>query len=689
MMRGAARPKGPVLLAVLLIVSSLAACGDKVVTISADDTISDDTAFENTGSPAGADTGTGGGGDKTGDGDTGGGDTGGGDWPVVDEQTDPELLLLEFDQAFGDDSVPCKGTDHCSIYISFAETRHLGVSYTLDGEPVPNAEVHWELVNDAGSLGHINTYSSPTDYEGVAQVEVTAEQNVIGQFGVHAWVDKDGVNDLWFDVLISPKGQVPLTVVGEYNGLRPVSTWYARLYSQDHDAQPDCGDLEDLYGHATANWQSPVANLKPDTQSIKKQEFPGLEEDGSQTFTILAYAKDPVTDAVLAWGCDSVHGVVTHGYATTVHIELVDRPPLYAGPYTTHTVFNLISALPPPIDGYVESLLDIFKSPVGGLLSLMCDLGNLFGESILTDVCGFVFDDPQNPDVDDLSGTGYIVVEILDAVIAGLAQGTIAGDVLTGGKDVADVLTGFEVDGTITFFNEPDAQGDWAQGEVEETWDGVTIKWSLGANCDPLLDTNCGKKHYSFAAIQADGPPISTELTAHVEEFWDLSIPLHSLNVHYGVLINFIIEKVLLPLLAGDGSDGLPVVDSYEEFFYTLLAGKECLDPQFGMTCCASFAENVISSGADLLDGIIEGACEALVELGSDFIRDQLGALDVDTGEVMQIGTLEPCPFIDADNDMVIDGFGSQSKPCSWDVQLDFFIGQTTIDAVFWGVKAD
>ena len=44
---------------------------------------------------------------------------------------------------------------------------------------------------------------------------------------------------------------------------------------------------------------------------------------------------------------------------------------------------------------------------------------------------------------------------------------------------------------------------------------------------------------------------------------------------------------------------------------------------------------------------------------------------------------------MDADNDMVVDGFGSQNDPCLWDVRLSFFGAETTIDAVYWGVKED
>jgi hypothetical protein len=591
---------------------------------------------------------------------------------------------LEFTQPKGDDGISCQGTDHCKIKLSFAEERTVSVRYLEDNKPVLGKNVRFEVRADPGGLGQLTSFSAPTNSDGVASVGVRSVQSVAGTFEVKASVSDAGVVPLIFTVEVSSKIQVPLTIIGEYNGSRPdVVTYKARLYRSTGTSKPTCADIEKLYG-STSDWESAAHDLFPLVQSIAKADFFDLQNDSPQQYTIIAFATKASTNLVLAWGCDDKNGTVTFGQGTTVKIELLDRPPKYAGTYKVTSVFDLISALPPPIDDIVAGLLDLFQSPVGGALNLLCSF--IDQDNFIGDICEFIFDDPTNPSIDELTGTGGIVVDILDALIKSLAKDSIFGDVLAVGGDISEMLQAFTVSGIITILQEPSPDGVWVKGQLKEEWSSVTVKWSLGQNCDPFTDQNCGKQEFGFGAIQG-GSPVSAELTGIVENFFDLTIDLHPLNVQYGSLLDYILQNVLLPLLAGDGSDGGPVINSYELLLQSLVGGKDCLKPGAPKTCCETFADSIIGGGASIGTSLIVSACDAFIVLGATTVSDQLNNLGLNTANAFQIGTMTPCKMTDPDQNLIIDGFGSPGKPCLWDVQLQVFGSKTSIESFFWASK--
>lgn len=604
-----------------------------------------------------------------------------------------KLRQLAFEDAFGDDQVPCTGTDSCSYIVSFTEKRKLKVVYTEDGVPAEGELVTFEVVTDDKGIAKLTAFNAYTDAEGKTYVEASASNSVIADFEVMAYVGHEGVPPLTFKVTVVPKGVVPLTVLATYGGSSPeVASFRAQLYKQDEAGLPNCADLETLY-EDSASLTSALTNLP---QSVKFKELPKLEEEGTQKYTVLAFAKDAQDKHVLAWGCDDQKGEVTWGLSTTVDVVMMDRPPRYAGTYEVETLFNLVSALPPPFDGYVEIVLDVFKSPVGGLLSLACDLGGEF--PVLKDMCELVFSDPTDPSVDTLSGTGALVVDILDAILQGFAKGTVFGDILVGGKDISEMLTAFHVTGTLVVTVEPDFEGagetlvgHWGEGDLEETWDGVTVKWSLGQNCDPLTDENCGKQSFNLTKIQ-DTPAFSASFTAHVEGFWDLTIDLHPLDFKYGVLLDFLLQNIALPLLAGEDPTAGPLINSYDKFIASLVGGSDCVaasGASYISGCCESFTQGVVSGGASTTADIIQAMCETLVEAGDSLLEDQLQGLSTGTGDTFMIGTLESCKLYDSDKDQVVDAMGKKGKPCSWDVQVSVFGAETTVDAIFWATRAD
>ncbi len=618
--------------------------------------------------------------------DTPGGDGGADAQPVEDAGPDttipPEAVKrLEFVMDVGDDDVSCQGedVDVCSVFLSFTGSRTLEVRYTADGEPIAGQVVFFAIEDDPNGIGKLSALSAYTNAEGIAAVDVQVVKQLLGGFTVKAAVSDSSVAPIGFDVTIAPKGQVPLTVIGKYAGQWPATQYTVRLYRQNDQGKPDCSDISSLYSDATANQQSPLTSL---SQTVKFTEFPGLETDTPQTYTVLAFSVNE-NNAVLAWGCDSVD--IEYGYSSSVTIDLLDRPPLYAGSYEVTSHFDFVSALPESIQPWVNTILDIFQSPTGGILKLMCDLGSSQNIGTLTDLCGYIFSDPTNPDIDNgLTTVGQMAVTIIDNLIQNYSKDSVWGDILNGGKSLADMIQDFEILATFTFKSEPDETGHWKATQTEENWHTVVVKWLVDANCQPT-DDSCGKMNFSTAAIQEDAVLGSFE--ANVSEFWNLTIYKHPLNLKYGALLNYIIEHQLLKIIIPT-EPGEPVIDTYEEFLQALLAGKECLQPSTGdPTCCQLFATNL--SDSDTIQSVAESGCELLVTTGADFLRQQLVGLDTSTGDAFQLGTEPTCTFYDIDSDMVVDTFGSKALPCTWKVDLKLGSVETQIDATFWGVKSN
>jgi len=591
---------------------------------------------------------------------------------------------LDFEMAFGDDSVPCRGTSRCTISLSFTERRTLKVLYTEDGQPAAGQVVKFALENDADGVGYLNTLSSVTDETGIGQVETKPKEGRVGQFVVKAYIDNSDLPALYFDVVVTPKGQVPLTVIGTYGGSRPVGNYNVRLYRQNAAGAPNCANLLDLYENGTASQARDNVQL---TQTAKFPQFDGLEQDGTQKYTILAFALNS-TSAIQAWGCEDVEGQVEWGKARTVTVELVDRPPLYAGAYNITSRFDFVSAIPDPYRTWVQYVVGFFQSPAGTVLTLACDLLTGEGED-LNSICDLVFDQDAQGHL-TLSTVGGYVSDLIDSIIEGIAQGSVFGTIFQVGGDVADILKAFEINATLTFKNEPDATGAWTEAGTSENWHTVKVKWSLGANCDPATEVGCGTRQFSINTFQQTA--VTGSFTASVADTWNLTIDKHPLNLHYGALINYFLEAFLLPLVTGQ-----PVVDTYEELLGFLIGGgTSCLEPGSALDCCGTFSDNsnIAGNGDGTISGATEGAintaCGVITTAGPKFLRDTLQGLDLQTGDVFTIGTKTACPLTDFNNDMVVDGVGSQAAPCMWDVTLDFGGNATTsFDAIFFGARAE
>ena len=154
--------------------------------------------------------------------------------------------------------------------------------------------------------------------------------------------------------------------------------------------------------------------------------------------------------------------------------------------------------------------------------------------------------------------------------------------------------------------------------------------------------------------------------------------------------MNFLIEKKLLPLIFGDGSNGLPKIDSFQDMILGVMGGPSCLvgSPADQITnCCESFYNDVspqLNLGT-FLDNLIQPLC---VQLVPTVTNELTGLLTPLTGP-MSLGTPDetPCEVSDWNNNLWMDHMGSPTSRCSWDAEF-LLTGETfTPDASFYGTK--
>jgi len=378
--------------------------------------------------------------------------------------------------------------------------------------------------------------------------------------------------------------------------------------------------------------------------------------------------------------------------------------PLYAGVFDVTSNFDMISALPDEIEAAVNIVIDFFNSPTAGLMTLTCLLKD--EASVLEDLCENFFNDPNDPDINDLTFLGDVVQQVLDATLYSLLQDNVGEDVWFTGKDVANILRDIEIHAAITINQEPDATGYIPKEATEEEWHTISLRWTLGEDCSPL-DPACGLKSFSLNAIGQD--VVTSQFEARIgldqEEFVSQSVVdqmiiyQHPVNFKYGAFLNFVIERFVLPKVAGDGSDEMPVVDSYEKFFMSLVGGKACLQAN---DCCAVFAESVAAQAGDWTKGMMKTGCDMLIPLAADYLRSSLLDLDANTGDSFFLSTkgedgnqgaspetVVSCTLYDDDDNQKIDFWGKEnpeSMRCLWDVKLQLGGIDVHLESEFFGV---
>lgn len=587
---------------------------------------------------------------------------------IVEE---PKKLL--FDQDDDVDKSPCKPEKVCNILLSWNQKRELRVKVVQGNKGVEGETITYKIeAASASDLGTVAELAS-TDADGVAKNYVNSKEKD-GDFRIKVCTTDPAVPCISYKVSISGKGQVPLIVrFKPYEGSYPqINQASIRIFKKE---VAKCADL------TVKNFNTKQATTGKEIALNETAFFNELnallETQPDKIFEFTVFAVASVGGGVVqAKACDDETAKLQYKQQTkVVELALEDLMPDVAKTYRVINQFNLVNGLPPNVKSVVETIIGFFTDPVGEALLLFCKAGFAQNNDTLKSFCGYLFNDKNNPQLNDKTAIGEVVTKILNAVVDAVIEKycpykdnpSLCKDIKYAGQEIAKMLTEFKIISTIKLKQEPDANGIIPQDQTEEIWRTVVIKWSYGLDCPPE-DENCGIMNLEFSAI----PGVDNVVEGHFEAIVTkpgknqpatITIKPHSLNLKYGALVNYAIEKLVLPKLFG------PKVMSYEDLLGSLLGGMECLDND---DCCEQFAKKVYEQASGVTKSLLEGACTALIEVGSKYLRDKLISMDLKTGQNFTIGTKEPCPMYDDSQppDMVIDKLGKKDKQCLWDAKL-------------------
>ena len=616
--------------------------------------------------------------------------------PDVVADTAPEYVPagdgeLTFVEQFGDDNKTCIQKETCTFNVSFNGDRSLRVLYKEDGAAKENVPIKFEVIEDPEGVGKMAVATKYTDASGIADGTVKVVKAVPTTFKVKVTVvgAGDKVAPLYFVINSQAKVQAYLTVSFQYAGDRVFDGVKVYLYKNESTTAADkpCSGIDPL--------DLPTADLEKGpvqiNQTVKFELLPGLEDESQQYYTVCARG-EKADGSPLTYGCNDVDGHVSITTSTHVPVVLNDIAPRLAGQYDVETTMDLLSPLPDNVENIVGTVLDFFERPSASLLRLVCMIDN----STLQDLCGYVFDDPTDPQIDELSTVGQIVLELIDAYLQAYVEQWTGYDIIGIGDDVRDLIRQLTLISTYELKVEPADDGTIPANQTSASWHSIKFRWTYGLECQPT-DDSCGVITMNVQSLGQNPVTATFPATVGVQPgFLELGIGEHSLTLHYGALLNYILQKVVLPRVFGDGSDGLPVVDSYEALIKSLLGGgKECLDPMAPQTCCQAFTANVVAQAGDAVPAaVLTQACESLITLGATYLETKLNDLDLDTGKNLFLKTPDglPCKVYDTNNNMKIDAWGKKEPAtdrCVWDIQLKAFGVETAIDKNdFFGYEA-
>lgn len=590
----------------------------------------------------------------------------------------------------------------------------LTAQYLEDGKPVDGVTLEWSVDNPANAA--LNSSEATTNNGGFAKMTVNIGAG--GTVVIITVVDKDKkAAPASFVLTVSTKIQAELKVNASYkDGLRTsaeqksvVTDIAVKLYAKS-----------DAVSCATVATATPKRNEKTGPSAgfnlaslldpTPYKVFKGFGASDYGEYVAVAEAVN-AKGTVFARGCLDT-GVTIGAQPTEVTVELKDILPKFVEEYKLELNLDLISVLTSVNDqarlafSIIDNVLTLFSSPSSAILQIGCTIGQSAGE--FYNICKQVFVcTPFDPsDTEGLKGcavekgddgkpkfkggglgdiAGGFLIETLDAALNGLigTNSTLA-QIWQSGNAISQMIRSFGLIGTLTFktAGQPTIEDDngtkylkFSTGSIGMSLDALKFKWAYLSD-----DGKWYVKEGTLSGVSLSGNAskkfVSGAFSGRVDDLTKFTLDEGPLDLNYGVMIDVIVQKVILPLILHgqqaingtnvddptDVNQGYPIPDanySYAKFFSELIALWTNVSCSTTANCCQKFGEKAGSPWT----GTVEGICNALLDNVNKLIEDQLTKLSVSTasdpGDCIKggfcIGTPlgKPCTLVIDDNNEI------------------------------------
>lgn len=484
-------------------------------------------------------------------------------------------------------------------------------------------------------------------------------------------------------------------VIDDYEGVRigyPEAT--VIIYRKTAQDRYNCFELDPrkLPSSVTASQKGiplgvPVARF---------QALPGLAEDISQQYTVVAVVEDDSHGSrVLAWACNDQDAKVEYGKEVTVSLTLFDVAPSIVGTWDITSSFDFGADLPPVVEDVLGIVMGILVQPSSNILMLMCD-PSIAGIGGTQDFCDLVFSDPQDPAPGAYTSYGQVAASIIDSNYKALLvsscpypQPELCEQVWFTVNDLVPPLGQVRILSSMTCLSDPpsphmisDAPRSFEPADCHEDWHTLALRWPIGQDCDPS-DPECGTSYFSLRSLPGFSDDLSNGIYGSLGDGWHLNIIPHQVGLKKGSLISFVLLSFILPRILGDGSDGLPAVDSIEKLVGVMFGGRSCL---MDASCCDRFDSALLVEMSRAPVGPSKAACESLLDQFSYLFRDQMDGLDAQGGS--QVGTAgDGALLTDLEGNHVFDMVGSSEEPGAWITTMMVGAVEYEGSASFYGTR--
>ncbi len=503
---------------------------------------------------------------------------------------DPELDLTVEDHL----SVRVKVID----YLTSQPAKSYAVTYkVIETNPVDCMQ--------GAECGHFMVTEGTTDNEGNASVTFNAGSTGNVSYIIELSGSQAHSETLEINVHAMPTGT--LKVKFNYGG---------EVAIHDVNVRVTQGFKSCMQFSAIAPWMNDIVHQKTVSST---QSTPTFEEMSLlPTYQVFATALGP-TGHLTAAGCiDAVHLVPDEAGNTEVTLNLYLLTLNPAGTFDTINKFDFTDAIPEgQVGDIINMIIDIFYDPGSIIIDMIKTLISQYIGSWVTDIVFGLFED----------ALGNLVTDWLLNNSPDFIQ-----DFFVIGQDLVQIVTNLEV---LSKLKISKLGSDYSVAG-QQSWIGITLYWKLGCDKDaPDYDT-CGGHPFSLEDLgNTDFPMdlIAGQYTALIANYDRMVIDTHKIEVNYGKLILFVINKLLLPAISN--------FDSLTDLLYSLID-------------CAAIANGFVGSllndlGID--SSIIENTCNSVESFLLGPIEGLIGSLALDS----RLRVHGKCRLVDEDDDLIVD----------------------------------